>query len=158
MQIVKPNRVSHTYTQTLVAAPSRVFPLMCPVREAEWIDGWDPSLVITESGLAEKDCVFITESHPDDAIWFITQHEPAIHFVEMVKVTPGVTVAKLSIQLQASEGGSVATVTYQHTSLGPAGDEFITALTEGHYVRFMKEWEEQVNHYLAHGAMLPASD
>ena len=29
------------FTQQLVAEPSAVFPLLCPVREADWIDGWD---------------------------------------------------------------------------------------------------------------------
>jgi hypothetical protein len=33
-------RVTHTYTQKLDATPERVFPLLCPVREAEWADGW----------------------------------------------------------------------------------------------------------------------
>ena len=42
MNITKPKRVTRTYTQQLVAEPSAVFPLLCPVREADWIDGWDP--------------------------------------------------------------------------------------------------------------------
>jgi hypothetical protein len=60
MKIVKPNRVTRTYTQNLVGAPIAVFPLLCPVREADWIDGWSPPLVVTNSGVAEPDCVFTT--------------------------------------------------------------------------------------------------
>lgn len=44
MKIVKPNRVSRTYTQQLCAEPEEVFPLLCPVREADWIEGWESRL------------------------------------------------------------------------------------------------------------------
>ena len=35
MNIIQPNRVTRTYTQQLVAKPSVVFPLLCPVRETD---------------------------------------------------------------------------------------------------------------------------
>ena len=38
MRVKKPNRVSRTFTQNLVAGPERVFPLLYPVREADWIE------------------------------------------------------------------------------------------------------------------------
>ena len=60
MNITKPKRVTRTYTQQLVAEPSAVFPLLCPVREADWIDGWGSISVIAQSGVAERDCVFVT--------------------------------------------------------------------------------------------------
>ena len=47
MNITKPNRVTRTYTQRLVAAPSAVFPLLCPAREADWIDDWELSTLIS---------------------------------------------------------------------------------------------------------------
>jgi hypothetical protein len=54
-------RVAHEYTQTNPAAPERVFPLLCPVREADWIPGWRYKLIYSESGVAELGCVFTTE-------------------------------------------------------------------------------------------------
>ena len=59
MKIAAPNRVRHTYVQKLVASPAEVFPLLCPVREADWLDGWDPLEVWSRSGVAEPDCVFV---------------------------------------------------------------------------------------------------
>lgn len=38
----------------------RVFPLLCPVREREWLQGWDATMVCSESGVAEPGCVFTT--------------------------------------------------------------------------------------------------
>lgn len=156
MKIARPNRVTRSYAQKLVAEPARVLPLLCPVREADWIPGWDPICVLSESGVAEQDCVFVTAGAPSDAIWFVTRHDAAAGVVEMVKITPGVTACKLTIVLRPAPAGCEATVTYSHTSLGPAGDELVAGFTEEHYERFMRDWESRLNHYLSTGSMLIA--
>lgn len=154
MKITKPNRVTRSFTQRLVAAPSVVFPLLCPVREAEWLDGWDPLAVYADSGVAEPDCVFVTAADPDNAVWYITRHERDHGYVEMLKITPRVTACKLSIQLRPSDSGCEAFITYAHTSLGPEGDVFVAGFTEDYYRRFMQDWETRMNHYLVHGSTL----
>ena len=42
MEIKAPNRITRAYDQHLAAEPARVFPLLCPVRELDWIEGWCP--------------------------------------------------------------------------------------------------------------------
>lgn len=158
MKITKPNRAVRTYTQHLAGAPEQVFPLLCPVREADWIQGWDPVLVISASGVAEPDCVFTTAAEPTDAVWYVTRHEPLDGFVEMLKITPSVTACRLTIQVRAAANGSEAVVTYAHTSLGPAGDQFVAAFTEEHYVKVMQDWEARMNHYLKVGSALTTED
>lgn len=148
MKIIEPVRASRTYTQRLAGAPEEIFPLLCPVRERDWIEGWNPSLVVSSSGVAEADCVFTTPAASADAVWYITRHEPNAGFVEMLKITPNVTACRLSIQLRAVHGGAEAEVTYCHTSLGPEGDAFVASFTEAHYRKFMQEWETRLNHYL----------
>jgi hypothetical protein len=154
MKIVKPNRATHSYTQHLIADPTVVFPLLCPVRECDWIDVWNPPLVISSSGFAEADCVFATASEPTNAIWYITRHEPADGFIEMLKIMPAVTACRLAIQLRSIPGGSEADITYSCTSLGEMGDEFVALFTEDYYRRFMLDWESRLNHYLRHGIAL----
>jgi len=156
MKISRPNRITRTYTQQLTGPPSAVFPLLCPVREADWIEGWDPLCVLSESGVAEPDCVFVTAASPDNSVWYITRHDPDAGCVEMIRITPAVTACKLSIQVNAVGPGSEAVVTYSHTSLGPEGDAVVEAFTEQHYRRFMQDWETRMNHYLEHGAILRA--
>lgn len=154
MQIRKPTRATHTFTQKLVASPDRVFPLLCPVREADWLDGWDPLVVFTTSGVAEPECVFMTKAAPHPAIWFVTRHEPEGGFVEMLKISPEVTACRLQIQLAATSDGCEATITYSHTSLGPQGDVFVAGFTDGFYEGFMRKWETRMNHYLRTGETL----
>jgi hypothetical protein len=156
MKIVQPTRVTRSYTQRLQATPERVFPLLCPVREADWITGWDPRRVISASGVAETDCVFVTPGEPD-AIWYVTQHDAQAGFVEMLKITPEVTACRLTIRVRAAADSAEADVTYCHTSLGPAGDAFVASFTEEHYREFMQDWEARMNHYLVHGTALLAA-
>jgi len=158
MKITRPIRASHSYTQRLVAEPSAVFPLLCPVRECDWIEGWEPIHVVTGSGVAERDCVFVTDATPNAAIWYITRHEPDKGFVEMLKITPLVTACRLTIQLHPAPTGSEALITYTHTSLGPDGDIFVAGFTEDYYRQFMQDWESRINHYLLHGSALRATD
>ena len=154
MKIEKPTRATRTFVQKLVAPPERVFPLLCPVREADWLDGWDPLAVYTDSGIAEPGCVFITKAAPHPAVWMVTRHEPEQGFVEMVKISPEVTACRLSIQLAAAGPGCEATITYSHNSLGPQGDAFVAGFTEAFYDGFMREWETRMNHYLRTGTAL----
>jgi len=157
MHITKPNRATHTYRQSLHAPPAKVFPLLCPVRETEWAEGWLPDLVISNTGVAERDCVFITPDNAGKAIWYITRHEPEKWFVEMLKILAGVTACRLTIQLSENGDGCFADVTYSHTSIGPAGDEFVAKFTADYYQKFMQAWEKALNHFLKTGCRLPES-
>ena len=154
MLINKPIRVSHCYRQSLAASPQRVFPLLCPVLEAEWAVGWAPLQVTTASGVAEPDCVFVTPAEPHNSIWYVTRHEPDNLLVEFLKVTPGVTACRIVIQLSGNERECAADVTYSHTSLGVRGDEFVGSFTAEHYQQFMRDWERELNHFLATGRKL----
>lgn len=53
MNVQLPQRAVRTYTQRLMVAPAAAFPLLCPVREADWIDGGEPLVVFSQSGVAE---------------------------------------------------------------------------------------------------------
>jgi len=157
MQLQKPNRATHTYRQKLSAPPAMVFPLLCPVREMEWASGWSPETVISSTGVAERDCTFITADQHGQAIWYITRHEPERWFVEMLKILPGVTACRLQIQLSERGEGCFADVTYSHTSIAPAGDEFVTQFTAEYYRGFIQVWETALNHFLKTGSRLEES-
>ena len=62
--INKPRRLIHSYTQSIKGTPGQIFPLLCPVREADWIPGWETDWVISNSGVAEPGCMFQTSPRP----------------------------------------------------------------------------------------------
>src|SRR5208283_1284485 len=45
----------------LHSTKDKVFPLLCPVREYEWFNDWKCTMVYSESGVAENNCVFYTK-------------------------------------------------------------------------------------------------
>lgn len=159
----KPRRVKHSYTQSINGTPEQVFPLLCPVRETDWIPGWTTDWVISDSGLAEKNCIFQTPPRPgaDEAasIWVVTRHDPDNFEVEMIKVTPAFTVGHLQISLAAQgKTGANATIAYEFTSLGPRGDKYLESFTLQSYETFMQVWERQMNHYLETGELISEPD
>ena len=156
MNIVKPNRKKHGYAQQLNAPPEAVFPLLCPVLEADWVPGWMPELVISHSGVCEQECIFITptelSSEHENPIWIITKYDPGIWTVEMYKVVPRHTISKLEISLvESSSTSTTAHISYEITSIGKEGDKFMEEFTEKWYEAFMVEWEKAMNHYLDTG-------
>lgn len=156
MEIQKPKRKKHSYTQSLQGTPSQVFPLLCPVREKDWVPGWDPKLVISSSGLVEADCIFITaEERAGEAIWIVSKHDPAANQVEMYKVIPGLMVVKLEIVLSAvGEDRSQALISYERTALSEAGAVEVEGYDAQSYESFMREWEAAINHYLTRGQLI----
>ena len=107
-----------------------------------------PELVISSSGVAERDCVFITEDEPAKAIWYITRHKPERGFVEMLKIVPGLTACRLQIQLSPNGDECFADITYSHTSIGTSGDNFVAGFTAEYYQKFMQVWEKLLNDFL----------
>lgn len=149
MQTFRPIRVERTYTQRIEASPAEVFPLLCPVREIEWVEGWEPLAVYTSSGIAEPDCIFVTGEEEPEAYWVMTERDPATWRTTIVKVTPGMTVGKITIVLQENgDGWTDARVTYMYTALSEEGAEFVRSYSEEYYTEFMHYWEKALNEYL----------
>lgn len=149
MLVSPPVRVSHSYTQRLRGRPNEVFPLLCPVRETEWVDGWSPGVVLSNSGVAERDCVFTTMDDSRAAVWVVIEHDAATGLVEMLKVVPEFAVTRLRIALTAApSGGTEAAVTYTYTALSASGAAFVAGRTAEAYARFMRNWEDALNRHL----------
>jgi hypothetical protein len=159
MRVEKPNRVSRSFTQHLNGSPAAVFELLCPVREADWVNDWRPRLVLSDSGFAEPGCIFITPGIPEDALWLITEHDPEAYRLEIIKMIPGVVIGRISVTL-AEEGdkGCAADITYAYTSISDHGDRALEEFTEEHFKGFMETWEKELNHYLSTGSKLEIAE
>lgn len=150
-------RVKRHYRQQLVAPVTEVFPLLCPVKEAQWLDGFEYQMVYSESGVAEPGCVFTT-GHPGepDTVWTIVRHDPDEGVVGFLRVTPGWLVTELQVRLADIPGNRcTADITYTYTVLGPQGDAALDGRhSEEGFVQMARHWERSLNHYLTTGQML----
>ena len=156
----KAQRVNRSFIQTINAAPARVHSLICPVKEAEWLDGWDYDLIFSNSGSAEKGCVFISRSSGEkDTIWLITQRDDAACETVFARTTPDSRVAEVTVRIEDDgEQTSRVHINYTITALTEEGNRFIENFTEENFVNDMKFWEATMNHYLETGKALPLPD
>ena len=149
-------RVNHEYTQTNDAPPERVFPLLCPVREADWVPGWKYDLIYCESGVAEDGCVFTT---PNDAgpetVWMATHYDPVAYTIAYAWVEPGMIATQLRISLApAPSGKTYAHIRYLYTGLSPAGNSTLERYTPDWFREKMLGWETAIIHYLRTGSLI----
>ncbi|HEY7543951.1 MAG TPA: hypothetical protein VID27_03670 [Blastocatellia bacterium] len=147
-------RVTRTYAQKIEGSPDEVFPLLCPVREREWLEGWSAEMVYSLSGFAEQGCIFKTRRHGEtEDVWVMTRHEPAS--VEFAVITPGFLVGQVQIRLEANSNlATTSHITYTFTALGEKGNSFIDGFTEEEFNRRMQWWEKSMNHFLKTGELL----
>ena len=151
------NRVERTYTQTIQATPERVFTLLCPVLEAEWLDGWSYEMIHSETGVAEDGCVFRTGSGDDpETVWMVTRHSREEGVVEFVRVTTGLMATRLRIDLEPAPGDATSVrIRYTHTPTAAAGSAFIEAhYSPEEFERSMLWWERSMNHFVTTGGKL----
>jgi hypothetical protein len=149
-------RVVRTYRQTIDAPPATVFPLLCPVREAEWLDGWHFTMIYSASGLVEEGAVFTTSFDAGaDTWWIVSRHDREAGLVEFCRFTPGSRTCLLKIAVSAfGSAQSHVDVSYAYTSLTAEGDAFLAAWTHDAFLTDMRFWEQSMNHYLRTGRRL----
>ena len=151
-------RVNHEYTQTNDALPEKVFPLLCPVREADWVPGWKHQLIYSESGFAEDGCVFSTpnEGGPE-TVWMVTHYDPAAFTIAFAWFQPGMIATQLRITLEPAPGGRTsARINYIYTGLSPAGNAVLDRYTTEWFRSKMQSWETAINHFLRTGNLIQA--
>jgi hypothetical protein len=139
----------NSYVITVRADAEAVFPLLCPVREYEWIPDWTCELIHTRSGLIEPGCIFRTGRGDGGMTWYVTEHDSVRFRVAFVQFIAGIAVGHFSIAL-AQDGpgrtaGSVRSVLTALPEAGAAFDAFAAARDAG-----LRRMEGLLNAYLDH--------
>jgi len=152
-------RLTRAYRQTIHAAADAVFPLLCPVREAEWLDGWRFTMIFSQSGRVEAGAVFSTPGDGEpDTVWIVTRHDATQRLVEFTRITPGSRTCVLRIGVTTRDDMSAfVEIAYTYTAISEAGNAFIDDFTEEKFLRAVTFWERSMNHWLATGRRLPSS-
>jgi hypothetical protein len=146
-------RVTHGYTQTNEAPPGKVFPLLCPVREAEWVPGWQYRLLYSQSGVAEQGCVFTTPNddgtETTETTWIVTKYDPSLFRIKFDWVHPGLVTAQISIALaEKLHDQTSARIRYTYTGLSVEGNREVERYDQKWFEHKMQGWEAAINHYL----------
>ncbi len=136
------------------ATPEKVFPLLCPVREYDWLEYWECEVVWSDSGVAEDDCIFRTwyPGMGGKETWVVSRYDPekAVEFVRMNTSR----VVRYRITLHPEGENTRLKWRQVHTSLDELGRTLIENLDERAYAHQIKGLEKRLNHYLETGACL----
>ena len=149
-------RIAKTFDHIVEAPPETVFPLLCPVREDEWVPYWQCELIYSETGYAEDNCIFITKiDETGDAIWVVSRYDAPQFRIEFVVTYPASHVEKININLLRNAGNSTR-VCWQriYTALTEFGTEQITRLTGKPFDEKMLLVSKALNHFCLTGEMI----
>jgi|WetSurMetagenome_2_1015567.scaffolds.fasta_scaffold21078_4 hypothetical protein len=140
--------------QLINSTPEKIFPLLCPQREYDWIPTWDCKMVYSESGYSEQDCVFTTDIQGDTKeTWVVDRFEPN-HFIQFIKFAES-RVIRYSITLTDHPDGTTALAWEQTiTALTEEGNHYIETFRDDVFGVRIKMLEKLLNHYLSTGEML----
>jgi len=144
-------RIVRSYSTTLPSSPETVFPLLCPVREYEWIPAWKCEVIYTESGYAELGCVFITD-FKDEAgaeTWVVCRYEKN-RFIGFVKTGKHAT-TRYNVSLEPNPKGSIIKWEQELTGLDEHGNLLLAAITESVYNDKMQRINKLLENYLLSG-------
>ena len=139
------------FAKDFSAPPQPIFELLCPTREADWINGWTVDLVYTENGYAQPLCVFRTPASNSicQGIWIMTKVEPNKVVEAVVLHEGGDLIEFFSIELvDLGEGKTRGTWTITFTALSEQGNAALAMMPEDDAF-FMEELE----YYLVNGEL-----
>lgn len=145
-----------SFTQVINERPEKIFPLLCPERETEWLDGWTYNMIYSISGVAEPGAVFSTSDEgEEDTVWIITKHAKTNYIVEFTRFTPGSRTCVLFIKVaEKNKNSSYVDICYTYTGLTDAGNKFIDEYKEEEFNERMKFWQNSMNYFIETGKTL----
>jgi len=150
-------RAVRTAQQHLWAPPDKVFPLLCPAREYDWIEPWTCRIVHSASGAAELDCVFTTDFPSDGLdVWVVSVYRPNEE-IQFVRCNGRRTIRYRITLTDNGDGTTRAEWCQVLTGLNDDGNRLVANTTEDAYRQRILDLERRLNHYLTTGRMLRAS-
>jgi len=149
-QTIKGERAVFKGKQNYSFPPEDVFPMLCPVREYEYLPPWECDIVYLDSGLAELGGVFTTYPHGEGDqkdVWVITRHDTN-QAIEFVRVN-GLRSMIYRIELEDTQtGGTVVSWEQNITGLTEKGNKHVKTLKQSDFTAMLAHMEELLQHYL----------
>jgi hypothetical protein len=139
--------------QQLHSTPDKIFPLLCPTKEYDWIENWKCDLVYSKSGFAELDCIFKTAFPGEGEETWITDRIEPNKLIQFIRVSD-LRVIRYSINLISNKNGSTTAKWEQTiTALTEEGNQSVERYSNSDFEKLIRGLETMINHYLATGEM-----
>jgi hypothetical protein len=161
----KNKRVYCTHTTEIHAPAGKVFTLLCPVAEYDWIDGWDCNLVFTESGANEEGCIFTEElmgpvlaGSTASTTWITNRYNEENRHIQFVIFVHDKAVVRYDVTLTDRDKGLTRAemnfeITAMNDEIGHLSDEDIRA----RLMVIVEFLAKALKHYCETGEILKAA-
>src|SRR5687768_8740260 len=140
--------VSRSYTLYFKADNTVIFPLFTPLEEKKWVQGWNATLIFSETEAArETGCIFSTPpADMPDVLWVLSRYDEANGIIQYVRFASDHHIG--IIDLKVDQNTRVC-VTYTLTGLSAVGDQYIQEeFSDAMYQHRMQSWQQGIEHYL----------
>jgi hypothetical protein len=151
------SRLTFNDTFALKAPAADVFPLLCPLREHEWIPTWKAEILYSQSGHAELDCTFTTDSPAEGKrTWICTRYEPDFA-ISYTSYSEAGYVMCLDITLRPV-GTDFTEVTWlrRFVATTTSGKDWMNSLDPTAAAKATQKLASLLDHFLTTGTMLRA--
>ena len=129
-----------------------VFPLLCPVRERDWVPGWEADIVYSESGVAEAGCVFRVHKHGQPTTWIVTRYEPDTYRIQFAIFHGDSHLEQLDVHLTPARTDRCRVHWGRtFTTLNPQGEAAMKAYDEATFRKHMGDLAGHLDGYLRSG-------
>ena len=149
----KASRIERVDTFDLNGPPEKIFPLLCPVLEYDWIPDWRCTMFWSRTGVAEKDVIFHTkEAFGRKAVWTCITYEPD-SLIEYLVVSGKDVIMRLTLSLKkksAEKTEMTWRMLFTMTSLLGRG-VIEKSFSKEKFKAFTRLREQQINDYLEYG-------
>lgn len=151
-------KVSRTETITLHGKIETVFPLFGAFEEKKWAMGWNPTLIYPATETIEEGTTFKTAGHGHDEkefLWRVSKYEADKFTIQYLVSSANRywTITVKCSRLPASK--TIAAITYTYIGLNELGNHLNEQAIGVMYKNNLKDWEEEINYYLATGKVHP---
>ncbi len=131
--------------------PSKLFPLLCPTTELDWIPGWNAEMLHTRSGYSEYNCVWKTTFFGPEEVWVCTRYEEG-KAMEYSRVSENMA-AKMDISLVDNlDGTTTGRWVVTISALNEAGNKAVESVPEAQ--AHLDETIDTLEYYVKHGIMM----
>lgn len=128
----------------------RVFPLLCPKREEEWIPGWECETIWSMSGCNEEGAIFrTTKPYGTELYWTTLRYEVRNGIVDFLIAAPHLYMFRFTLTIGAGSGGVLGiTFTQVFTSISNEGNAFLERYKMEDFGEKLRNLEAFLNRYL----------
>ena len=149
-------RIRYQHSIKIHATKEEVFPLLCLVREGEWLPDFSSETVFSESGITELDSIFVTGHKTSyERFWIIPIYKKN-NFIEMVYFQPETKIVIIKLTLQESSTSKTSLqVEYIYTSISDKGNAALQEFTEEDFIKQINQWQVSLNYLFEKGSRIP---